>query len=243
MRDLKNLDEDIRKVQWEFPPDSILCHYTETTPCREIFLAVCGEIGKFFSPYGFKYTPSKPKLELKQGELTFQVIFASSGSNMPGSYVNLEINCNIYSHKLAQLDRLEEYNAKGFILGCIDFSYRFQRGKTEGTVTVELLDGTIVDERLENIKGATYIRNRNYNVYGLTPDKFLNIARYINDTAINPFSNLMDKKYLIEFINNSASGHFGRDTSRLIKFVQLSFVESGEIIDAINKKVAFYSKI
>ena len=242
MQDINKLNLDILTTSWEFPADSILKNYTDHTPPREIFMACCDEIAKFLTPYGFKYAASKPKLTIKHGDLTLQLIFSSSHSNMPGSYVCLELNANLYSAALAKLDKNEEYDAKGFILGSMDFTYRVQHGKPEGTVTVELMDGTISDERIENKKGATLIRNRNYNLYGLTTDNFIKVLQYINDTAIEPFLNLNNKDYFIRFINNTALGNFGRETSRLIKYVQLVHPEPADIIEAINQRVLFYKQ-
>lgn len=242
MEQFKKLKEDIGQVRWEFPSGSILTNYNEFTPCREIFMAVCDEIGKFFSQYGFKYSRSKPKLELKQGDLTLKVNFFSSGSNMHGSYVNLEINPDVYSNKLAVLDKNEEYDAKGFLLGCTDFTNKIQTTKPDGTITVELLDGTIADERVENFKGARYIRNRNYNVYGLTNEKFIKVIQYIFTIAIEPFVNLTDRTYLIQFINEAAYDRFGRDTERLKKYVHLIYSEPQDILQAIDNKENFFRK-
>lgn len=221
MQDINKLNLDLLTTGWEFSEDSILKKYTAHTPPREIFNAACGEIARFLTPYGFKYAASKPKLTIKQGDLTLQIIFSSSHSNMPGSYVLAEINANLFSATLAKLDKNEEYDAKGFILGCTDFTYRVQHGKPAGTVTNECLDGTIYSEKIEDRKDAMLIRNRNYNLYGLTTDNFLKIIKYITETAIEPFLNLNNKEYFIRFINNSARGGFGRGTDRFIKYVQL----------------------
>ena len=240
MEHFEKLRKDIWQLDWKFPPDSKLTNYNEFTPCREIFMAICDEIGKFFTHYGFKYSRSKPKLEIKQGDLTLKVNFFSSGSNMPGSYVNLEINPDVYSNKLAQQDKDEEYDAKGFLLGSIDFTYKTQPEKPDGTVTVELLDGTIADERVEDFKGARYIKNRNYNVYGLTEEKFIKVIQYIFAIAIEPFVNLTDRNYLIQFINEAAYDRFGRDTERLKKYVHLTFPQPQDILQAIDNKINFF---
>jgi hypothetical protein len=47
--------------------NSILINHTQShTPCKDIFQAVCDEIGAFYSKKGFKYTASRPKITIEK---------------------------------------------------------------------------------------------------------------------------------------------------------------------------------
>jgi hypothetical protein len=239
------LNIDFGKFNYKFPSDSILIHYNEQTPNREIFKAVCNEVGNFFTQYGFKYAPSGPKLEFKNkdNDLSLQFMFISGHSNWQGSHVNIEIIPNIYSKKLAQLDKLETYDAKGFLLGRIDLTYRRDVHKPPRHVTVVLLDGTIASERTEEIyEVGTVVYNANYNIYGISPENLVRIIQYMVRTAVLPFLKLAEKEYFIHFIENSASAHFGRDTERLKKYIELSFNNDLEILKALEEKIRLHKK-
>jgi hypothetical protein len=78
--------------------NKILYTYTKNTPCKEIFQAVCDEIGAHYETIkGFKYARARPKITFKNKDLKLEISFWSSGYNMPGDYVLLEIIPQIYS--------------------------------------------------------------------------------------------------------------------------------------------------
>ncbi len=52
-------------IEMNWTDNEILLNHNETTPCKDIFQAVCDELGKYYSDKGFKYARSKPKLTYK----------------------------------------------------------------------------------------------------------------------------------------------------------------------------------
>jgi hypothetical protein len=47
--------------------NEILLNHTQShTPCKEIFQAVCDEIGAFYTKKNFKYTASRPKITIEK---------------------------------------------------------------------------------------------------------------------------------------------------------------------------------
>lgn len=91
--------------------NTLLAH-SKDTPCQEIFQAVCDELGKHYQTKGFKYSRSRPKLTIEEGNIKLVIAFWSSGSNIPGNWVNLEIIPNFYSNQLAKTSKI-----KGLLFG------------------------------------------------------------------------------------------------------------------------------
>lgn len=63
---------------------------------RELFMAVCDDLGAYFSEQGFRYARSSPKLTKKIDSVQLQMGFWSSHSNTAGHWVHFEISPYIY---------------------------------------------------------------------------------------------------------------------------------------------------
>lgn len=63
---------------------------------RELFMAVCDDLGAYFSEQGFRYARSSPKLTKKIDSVQLQMGFWSSHSNTAGHWVHFEIAPYIY---------------------------------------------------------------------------------------------------------------------------------------------------
>lgn len=63
---------------------------------RELFMAVCNDLGAYFSEQGFRYARSSPKLTKKIGPVQLQMGFWSSHSNTAKRWVHFEIAPYIY---------------------------------------------------------------------------------------------------------------------------------------------------
>ena len=59
-------------------------------------MAVCDDLGAYFSEQGFRYARSSPKLTKKIGAIQLQMGFRSSHSNTAGRWVHFEIIPYIY---------------------------------------------------------------------------------------------------------------------------------------------------
>ena len=92
-------------ARWEWPEDSILRRVTPTTPTREIFQAVCNEIGRYYQPAGLKYTRSNRRLKWRGELLRCELGFWSSHSNLPGEWVNLEVVTTVFAADAGGMDR------------------------------------------------------------------------------------------------------------------------------------------
>lgn len=77
---------------------------------REIFQAVCDELGKYFSERGAKYTRSNRKIKINFEKVCCEFVFWSSHSNTRGEWVNLEIVTSVYALDKTDLER------KGFFI-------------------------------------------------------------------------------------------------------------------------------
>lgn len=92
-------------TEWKWEDNSVLYNTSPYTPPREIFQAVCNELGRFFAQSGAKYTRSNRKIKWNLGTVRLETAFWSSHSNMAGNWVNLEIVSNVYAIDKSGLEK------------------------------------------------------------------------------------------------------------------------------------------
>ena len=221
----------------EFPINSILNNQTENTAPKEIFQAVCDIIGEHYKSLGFRYARSRPKITLKNSDFEIVIAFWSSGSNMAGSYVNLEIIGHAYSKKLAKQDKIDGNKFKGFLLSHADFWTKINTSNPKGTIKTYLLDGILANERIENYDYAIDRYNCNYNLYGITEEKIGMIIQYIDKFFINQIKELIEKEKMLKFLTElPPKSQLGRENDRFYKFIELQFNNDTDLISIMKKK-------
>lgn len=99
------MSEKINLENWTWEEDSILFNVSEYTPTKDIFQAVCNELGRYFKLQGGKYTKSRPTLKWKGKKLRCEMGFWSSHSNMQGNWINLEIVTSVYALDDSNMER------------------------------------------------------------------------------------------------------------------------------------------
>lgn len=173
-----------------------LLNYSETTPCKEIFQAVCDELGKHYENKGYKYSRSRPKIIYKDKNIKLEICFWSSASNMPGSYVNLEIIPNFYSLQLAKQSKI-----KGRLFGHTGlFTHKYTDNIQQ--VKIRQIFGDEI-ERLDKYSYESVIRdNHNCNVYGLDKFKFDKIVAFIDNKIIPWVSKIKTEDGIKELLDN-----------------------------------------
>lgn len=92
-------------MRWEWEENSVLYSKSPYVPPREIFQAVCNELGRYFSQNGAKYTRSNRKIKFPLGAARLETVFWSSHSNTAGEWVNLEIVSTLYAADKSGLER------------------------------------------------------------------------------------------------------------------------------------------
>lgn len=164
------------------------------TPPKAIFQAVCDELGEHYKALGFRYARSRPKLTIKNKLLKLEICFWSSGSNMAGSYTNLEILPNLSSLALAKEDK-----NNAFILGHIPFLREQLKEEHPKLIRVQQIYGDIL-ERKEHGKEALLINNHNCNLYGIDKAKFQAIINFIDQKIIYWLEGLTRIEGVMEFV-------------------------------------------
>jgi hypothetical protein len=164
--------------------DSILNNYNEYTPCKDIFNAVCDEIAEYYIPKGWKYAKSRPKLTYNDKSVKIEIAFWSSGSNMPGDYVNLEILPAIYSLDLKKDLKSRGKDSKGLILGYPAIFFERLESIPKGTKRVLTMHGEIKEFGEEYEETSVLRHHNNINVYGINQTDFLKIIDFINDKIV-----------------------------------------------------------
>jgi hypothetical protein len=67
---------------------------------KDIFQAVCDELGRYYARDGLRHVRSRPRLEQKRGELTLVMAMWSSRHNISGVQVALEVVSTVHSAEL-----------------------------------------------------------------------------------------------------------------------------------------------
>lgn len=215
-------------MNWKWKKNSVLMNYNENTPCKDIFRAVCDELAEYYIPKGWKYAKSRPKLTYNDKSLKIEIAFWSSGSNMQGDYVNLEIIPAIYSLDLKKDLNSKGIESKGYILGYPTIFFEKLESIPKGTKRVIDLKGKIHEYEDEYEETSVLIHHNNINVYGINENDFLNIINFIN-TKIIIWKDLLknDYKELEKNIEPFLKSDFRKlKTGEFGKYIQYKFPEN-----------------
>ncbi len=90
---------------WKWENDSILYSKSPYVPTKDIFQAVCNEIGRYYHGKEIQYLKSKKELKWKGFNLWCKLGFWSSRSNIRGEWVNLEIVTSLFATDLSDMER------------------------------------------------------------------------------------------------------------------------------------------
>jgi hypothetical protein len=215
-------------MNWKWKKDSVLRNYNENTPCKDIFRAVCDEIAEYYIPKGWKYAKSRPKLTYNDKSIKIEITFWSSGSNMQGDYVNLEIIPWIYSLDLKKDLKLNGIESNGCILGYPTIFFEKLETIPKGTKRVIDLQGEIHEFEEEHEETSVLRHHNNINVYGIKETDLLKIIDFI-DNKIVIWKDLLNGDY--EKLKSKISPFLKSDFRELkngdfAKFIQYKFPDN-----------------
>ena len=188
-------------MNWKFEEESVLKNYSESTPCKEIFQAVCDEIGKYFTEKGWKYSRSRPKITIKNKELKIEIAFWSSVSNTPGNFVKIEILPQIYSLELLKKLKSEGIKSKGHILSFRDLFYEHLETSEKGKKIIINAFGEKTERIDEHNLTPEIIFNKSVNVYGLKENEFIKIIDFIESRVLVWFERINNIEQIDLFLN------------------------------------------
>ncbi|MCG8573629.1 MAG: hypothetical protein MI810_02000 [Flavobacteriales bacterium] len=208
-------------MAWKFKEDSVLNKYSEYTPCKDIFQAVCDEIGQYYVDKGGKYARSRPKITFKNADLKIEITFWSSGYNIPGEYVNLEMIPSIYSLELVKKAKEEGEKIKGHILSFMDVFTERWDDKPKGSKLIINAFGERL-ERVDEYNSKTEIKyNKSVNVYGITEEKFESLIHFIDSRITHWIESIHQPKniqfFLDKLIPNDKTELLNGDFGTLLK--------------------------
>ncbi len=167
---------------WTWEENSILYNISPYTPPKDIFQAVCNEVGRYYSERGGKYTKSNRKLKWLGKNIRIELGFWSSHSNMAGEYVNFEIVTSLWALNTEGLERKGILNfgarPKNFNVYGIDYDRFFE--------IIKYIDGVLVNAWLfDSEKGLReYLENVDKEVIEYLKREVNNVI-YINSILKN----------------------------------------------------------
>ncbi|WP_074407891.1 hypothetical protein [Aquimarina megaterium] len=203
-------------MSWKWKEGSILNTYNKDTPCKDIFKAVCDEIAEYYVPKGWRYAKSRPKLTYNDKSIKIEIAFWSSGSNIPGDHVNLEIIPSFYSLELKKEMKSKQIDSNGYFLGFSDILLERLETIPKGTQRVINILGEINEFQKDYEETGILRYNHNINVYGITEIDFIKILDFI-DNKILVWQSLIENVDMLiskvsrlpkSDVNNMIDGYF-----------------------------------
>lgn len=165
---LTEISAAIRRRTWA--ENSVLYNKSPYVPPREIFQAVCDELGRYYSEKGAKYTRSNRKIKMKFERVLCELGLWSSHSNTAGEWVNLEIVTSVYALDKTDMEKKGllyiNIRPENFNVYAIDSELFFKivdyiDGKLELVKSFETADGIRESCGEEKFVNA-HSNNRNY---------------------------------------------------------------------------------
>ncbi|MGC6432163.1 MAG: hypothetical protein ACON5F_14050 [Jejuia sp.] len=223
-------------VNWKWKEGSILYNVDETTPPKEIFKAVCDEIADYYLPKGWRYARSRPKLTYDDKKVKLEIAFWSSGSNMAGSYTNLEIIPSFRDLEYKKALNDKGIKSDGYILGLGVFQERSE-DVPKGIKRVKTILGDIHDNEYGHEGIGVLAFNHNVNVYGLTESNFLKIIDFIESKIVVWIEGINEIEKMKLYTEKSIDFQFLPEAKdNFLKYIEFKFPDKvSEVEEILNK--------
>lgn len=218
-----NLKDIVTQNEIPWTDNKTLLEYSQYTPCKDIFQAVCDEIGKHYTKKGYKYFRARPKIIIEKGNIKLEISFSSSRSNIPGQSVNLEILPNFYSKQL------KNSKTKGLLFGHTGIFYnKYKDDVTK--IRVNQIFGEVLERTDEYSSESKIIDSNNCNIYGLEKEEFNTILNFIDNKIIIWLDKIQTMEGLLELITNASPTRIwslnGKGSnSEFIDYVKINYPE------------------
>jgi hypothetical protein len=196
----------LKRMNWT--QNKTLLEYSKYTPCKDIFQAVCDEIGQHYAQFGFTYARSRPKITFKNKDIKLEIGFWSSGYNTPGDFVRLEI-IPLFFDAQSKSKKPLFYHIGLFC----------QPLEIDNQEFVRILD--IFDKPHEGNEPQwgepLTIDSWRMNVYGIDGDKFKKLIGFIDTKIISWLDKLSTEKGVIELLEFMSKTEHGRGSLNKIE--------------------------
>jgi len=229
---LKAIEDNVSQFYWQ--ENSMLKKVTSQSECKEVFESICCEIGRFYSQFGIK--AFKKKIQYKFDDYKLELQFSSSGYNLKGDFIWLEITSGIYPNKLKTYYKEQNERLLPIIFSNTNLlDYKISRVKDEGFITkgINILGEEIIKESKFN--ESTVEHSRGANLYNISIDEFRLILRYINRVIKKSVEVVTDKECLMEYLLNPTQRQLYWITEkRTIDYVNIYYETNEEVQSRMN---------
>ncbi len=230
-----NLNEGVIDFTWL--GNSLLYNVNASIPSKDIYQAVCDEIGRFYQGKGFKYAPSGKRLEYQYLDFKIKIQFASSHYNSGGEWVLLEINTGIYPQRLQKQYKEAKEASLPIILTNVDLLDEVLPDKLKGTVIGVDLFGHEQEVVEEGRPYALRKHARSVNIYNISLNDFRKILTYLNKIIQYSFHLVLNESAMVNHINNAYERKFYfLKEKRFVDYLRLYHKEESRVYQAFLKK-------
>lgn len=177
--------------------NEILLNQNIDSAPKDVFQAVCDEIGKHYLNKGFKYARSTPKLTYKDKDIKFEIRFSSSSSNTRGESVSLNMFPSISSMELVKMK-----HKRPFILGVSTMLTKKGNWKNSNLLITETIFGEKIEHIDEQMNEPIFRYSNHCNVFGIDEIKFKKLIDFLNDKILIWITKIKTTSGIEEILQN-----------------------------------------
>ena len=197
--------------------NEILLNQTLDSAPKDIFQAVCDELGKYYSKKGFKYARSTPKLTYKDKEIKFELRFSSSSSNTRGEWVSLDMFPSISSIELEK-----EKHIRPCIMSVSSMLTKKGNWENKNLIITETIFGEKIEHIDEQLNEPIFRYSNHCNVYGIDKIKFEKLVGFINEKILIWINKIKTDSGVNEILENkNQRTNYEIDNSGLLDYFEL----------------------
>lgn len=221
---------------YNWATDSLLNGDISFVRPAELFRAFCDELGNYFQSKGLKYRKSRPLITFEDEEVKIDIGFSSSKSNTRGEWVAVELGVNIYWKELLRVRELRGEKGYGGVIGDMSIFSKRLDNEESGTIVIQNIFGEVIKRKEDNSE-SEFRYNKNFNIQGITNDKFQKVIDFFETKILNWATDIRDEEKVKSLIINAGSwGRWALNSGNFKSFLEMKYPALTDELDLINNR-------
>lgn len=183
-------------MYWEWDKDSILNELSNNASPKDIYRAVCSELGRYYREKGFKYTKSRSKLTFQSDDIELEIGFKSSSYNRAGEYICFEIIPTFYCISYVEAG----VKGRGILLNHTDINSEYDMKKEDIHCVLIGIYGDVTTFANTAYPNEKVRYSHMCDISNIDAEKFTKIISYIDNRIIPWVHKIQDMLGIEEII-------------------------------------------
>ena len=223
-------------MSYNWATDSLLNGDVSSVRPAVLFKAFCDELGNYFQSKGLKYRKSRPLITLEHERVRVDIGFSSSRSNMQGEWVAVELGVNIYWKELLKARELKGEKGYGGVIGDMSIFSKRLDNEEPGTIVIQNIFGEVIKRKEANSE-SEFRYNKNFNIHGITTDRFQKVIDFFETKILNWATDIDDEEKVKNLIMNTGSwGRWELNSGNFKAFLEMKYPALTKELDLINNR-------